>query len=826
MDKQVFLDKYTKHLNKKQLEAVQTVEGPVLLLAVPGSGKTTVLVNRLGYMIYCAGIQPEEILTLTYTVAATQDMSKRFESIFGEEMHERLEFRTINGICAKVITRCARKAGLPEHELITDERTILQILAGILKNKLAEYPTESELKGFRTMIAYCKNMMLSEEEIKELGEKENIPLLDTFKEYNAYLRANKQIDYDDQMVYGYRLLLRDSEMLAFYQDKYRYICVDEAQDTSKIQHVIIKLLAGDKDNLFMVGDEDQSIYGFRAAYPQALLDFEKDHPGARVLVMDQNYRSNAKIVAAADAFIQHNKERHDKHMVSVRGAESDIRYIDVKKRSGQYNYLLKVAADCSLQTAVLYRDNDSALPLIDQLDRKNIPFRIRNVEMAFFTNRIVTDVTNMLKFAYDPYDTDLFMKIYFKCGTYLNKKQAEEMCRISREKNIPITDAAEVMGCVLGSINRKVLGNCRGLATNLEAMQHETASKAIFRIENPMGYREYLERGSIDSSRLYILKQLAKQETNVRSFLNRLEYLQKMLRTRIGNQDTLFILSTIHSSKGLEYDRVYLMDAFDGQFPVKLPTERSASPSDWSAFEEERRLFYVGMTRAKNELFIFRIEGESSHFIGEIGTKPEKKKEENGEDTAQVTIKRIPYRNISNERLSSDFELIIGERIIHDGFGPGVINDVEYDEKGVQKRFRVQFDGGEEKLFAFPAAFASGVMKLENGQEVEVDIEETATFVKKTSRTPEIKKKAVDQDTYAYWAMRYPDRVVIKKEGYFWTCRGESAKTINELLGYQLIGNPANPKAGCPSLQAIVHGLSSSGIGYIAVEDGKIVEQG
>lgn len=152
----------------------------------------------------------------------------------------------------------------------------------------------------------------------------------------------------------------------------------------------------------MVGDEDQSIYGFRAAYPEALLDFEKDHSSAKVLVMDQNYRSNAKIVQAADLFIQHNKARHDKHMRSTKCAGSDINFVELKTRSNQNGYLLKVAANCDRETAVLYRDNESAIPLIDSLDRNGIDYRIKSVDMAFFTNRVVTDVTNIMKFAIDP----------------------------------------------------------------------------------------------------------------------------------------------------------------------------------------------------------------------------------------------------------------------------------------------------------------------------------------------------------------------------------------------------------------------------------------
>lgn len=283
MDRDSFLQKYTGHLNEKQLAAVQTVNGPVLLLAVPGSGKTTVLVTRLGYMLYCEGIRPENILTLTYTVAATNDMARRFREIFGEEYSNALEFRTINGICARVIARYGQMIGKSAFELLTDEKVILRMLTEILTQNLSEYPTESDVKNARTLITYCKNMLLSEEEIRELGKEEGIPLWEIYSAYNRYLKQNSFMDYDDQMIYAYRMLKGSPELLKFYQEKYRYICVDEAQDTSKIQHIIIGLLAGEQGNLFMVGDEDQSIYGFRAAYRRHFLISQRSIPGQRSL---------------------------------------------------------------------------------------------------------------------------------------------------------------------------------------------------------------------------------------------------------------------------------------------------------------------------------------------------------------------------------------------------------------------------------------------------------------------------------------------------------------------------------------------------------------
>ena len=400
MEWKEFETTFPVQLNQQQREAVQSTEGPVLLLAVPGSGKTTVLVTRLGYMIYCKNIRPESILTVTYTVAATKDMSRRFADRFGAEMAERLEFLTINGICARIIQYYGRRIGKTPFELVKDEKTTTGMLIRICQEYGMGYPTESDLKNVRTLITYVKNMMLNEEELQKLEEESDIRIAGIYHEYCRQMREQKLMDYDDQMLYAYNMLRKDPEVLAYFQNRYPYICVDEAQDTSKIQHAIIALLAAGTGNLFMVGDEDQSIYGFRAAYPEALLSFEKNHPGAKVLLMEENFRSNAKIVEAADKFIQKNTLRHEKHMRAAREAGPDIREISLKSRKAQYVYLMKAAQECT-ETAVLYRDNECAIPLIDLLERKNIPYRMRNAELSFFTHRTVLDVQNIIRFAMD-----------------------------------------------------------------------------------------------------------------------------------------------------------------------------------------------------------------------------------------------------------------------------------------------------------------------------------------------------------------------------------------------------------------------------------------
>ena len=591
-------------LNAQQSEAVKTVEGPVLLLAVPGSGKTTVLVLRLGYMILNCGIAPENILTVTYTVAATQDMAKRFAGYFGGELAARLEFRTINGICAKIIAYYSRAIGKKPFELVTDEKSTAGILTQIYQQVEQNWPTEADLRNVRTLITYIKNQMLTEKEIKALSKQKGSPLRAAdcdiniaaiYERYNRWLREQHLMDYDDQMVYALTILRKVPQVLEHFQEQYRYICVDEAQDTSRIQHTIIALLASKFDNLFMVGDEDQSIYGFRAACPEALINFEKEHSGAKVLLMEQNYRSGSGIVRAADRFIQKNTLRHAKHMVCADGAAEgpEVREVVLKTRRAQYNYLLRVADGCEV---------------VDLLERNNVPYRIRNAEVGFFTHRTVMDISNIIKLAYDPRDVDAFMAVYYKLGLYLNKETASLVCDLSRRLGLPVLETA----IRYADLKPMTLKSLKSIRTHLENMKEERGDQAVSRIVRHMGYGEYLSNAGIRDSKVYILKALGVQTESPSELLDRIGYLEDIFRGKESDPDCPFILSTIHASKGLEYDTVYLMDVVNGLFPEEVPVSmKYMQPDERRVFEEERRLFYVGMTRAKKRLCVFTTEAKS-----------------------------------------------------------------------------------------------------------------------------------------------------------------------------------------------------------------------
>jgi len=606
-----FCEKYNISLNTQQEKAVQTIEGANLLLAVPGSGKTTVLVARLGYMVLCCGIEPQNILSITYTKAAAADMKARFSRLFGSKLADQLRFRTINSLCDGIIKYYEWTRSTKAFDLIDDKQR-RQLLLNIYQSLSEDYPTENDLIEAETVITYIKNMMLNDEAVKEIDT--DVPdILSFYKKYLSEMKLAHLMDYDDQMRYALNILLQFPDILAYYHKKYRYICVDEAQDTSKLQHTLIRLLARKNNNIFMVGDEDQSIYGFRAAYPQALMDFQKVYPNATVLYMERNYRSTQEIVGSAQKFIERNMNRHPKHMTADRERGTEIVAIPTVNRTAQYKYLLKVLQHEHGEIAVLYRDNECAVPLIDLLIRNDIPYYTPKSQMIFFTSKPVMDMICFLRLIVDPYDTDAFMQIYYKCSLGFNKKTAVLACSKCRMKKIPVADA---LAESLSDLQSKK-GRAEAFKRNLLSAGNENTYIAIHKIYDSM-YKQYMLSNHMDTGKIKILKALAASEPDIKSFLSRFEKLPILIEQNIDKTEQAVILSTVHSSKGQEYDTVYIMDVFDGYLPRSVPRYNDDDKEKNEEYQEERRLFYVAMTRAKNQLFLFNIEPYYSTFIREL----------------------------------------------------------------------------------------------------------------------------------------------------------------------------------------------------------------
>ena len=689
LDYNEFIKKYSVKLNEQQSVAVKTTQGAVLLLAVPGSGKTTVLVTRLGYMIFAKGVLPENILTMTYTVAATKDMRMRFESMFGCEMAKRLNFSTINSVSCQIIRCFERTLGRKAFELISSETEINGIIGEIYRKVIGTFAQEGDIKNIRLMITYAKNMLLSDEEIIEFDNQLKC-FSKIYKEYCDTLLNMKKMDFDDQMVYAYKILRTHPEILSYFRNKYKYICVDEAQDTSKIQHIIIKYLTGENGNIFMVGDEDQSIYGFRAAYPEALMNFEKLYKNAKVLMLETNYRSTVQIVSNADSFIKRNKVRRQKNMKAALGQGNDIRSVKFKNRIQQYEYISRIAEENKENTAILYRDNDSVIPIIDLLERKGIPYLYKGNDSSFFTHPVVKDVEDIINFAFDLYNGELFMRIYYKFNKGISKADAINAVKISRQKNIPVIKAL-LKYCEL---SKWCMGNVRELEWNFEMIQKCSACETMNRIIRYSGYSDYLDSRCADKSKLDILQAVAENSGSSDDLLRRLKELEVIVK-KGSFTECNFVLSTIHSAKGLEYDNVIIIDVTDDLFPK---TDGCFSDKSKSVqLEEERRLFYVGITRAKKNLTLFEYEDCSSIFTSHFFPKL---KTENALTESKYKV------SLTKGKSFSDFS--DGDFIIHKKFGKGQINEIR---KSVAE---IYFYNYGIKYIDIEVAESSGIIKKFN----------------------------------------------------------------------------------------------------------------
>lgn len=650
-----FCEKYNIQLNEQQAAAVEAVDGANLLIAVPGSGKTTVLIARLGYMILCKGISPSEILAMTYTTAAVADMKERFASKFGKALADKLQFRTINSVCYEIIQRYSRSSDKIPFSMI-EENERISIIKRIYREITDEFPTDVDVQSAELTITYIKNMMLSKEKMKHI--QTGLPSPEQFYEkYDNTLKDAKLMDFDDQMRYSIPILRDNPNILNYFQSKFKYICVDEAQDTSKLQHYIIRILSRKHNNIFMVGDEDQSIYGFRAAYPQALMNFKKDYSDANVLFMERNYRSKEEIVSAASKFIAANKNRYKKKFLSTQGNGGVIKVIAVADRQKQYAALLEASRDIKSATAILYRDNDCAIPLMDMFIRNRIPYRISRVKDTFFNHRSVMDIKAFLSLALNHSDTEAFMQIYYKCGFAFNKQFASIIKHQSLYTRKTIT---QIMKKESAS-SAKLYAQAIAFEKFLISIKTSRPCDAIEIINKK--YEGYLRRNNIGTGKVDILRSIAKYENSISDFLDRLDNLPELIKENAKDNDEAIILSTIHSAKGLEYDKVYLMDVFDGVFPsVELSV--SSSETEKELYEEERRLYYVGITRAKKELYLFSLADKKCSFVSETVPKiplaTNKNTTANHVSTVQQSTHRLNLGGTS-KRTSSQPILYISE---------------------------------------------------------------------------------------------------------------------------------------------------------------------
>ena len=595
MDYHTFCQKFNIcGLNEQQEAAVRRVNGATLLLAVPGSGKTTVIVARTGYLMYVAGVKPENILTITYTRAAAKEMKERFIKKFAPERIP--AFSTINSFCLSVINTCAKEKYIHVPKLVPNNESIVRAIAAKM---LPEYPSDSQVRSLAQKVCKVKNKLMTFQEIEAI-EENSLDFSAFYQAYKLYMSEHDLMDFDDQLLMANDLLDEYPDILQRAHEKFRYVSVDEAQDTSYVQHLIVQKLVGRNGNIFMVGDEDQSIYGFRGAYPAALLDFQSNYNEPCILRMETNYRSDRNIVSAANQFIKLNTRRLDKNMRAQSPKDGAIVVTCIDRMEQQAELLLErirnQKPDESL--AILYRNNDSAIPLINLLQMNGIQVQTRDATGTFMTNYVIRDLLDFMLLALNPADTTAFGHLYYKMGLYMKGVTAKR-----------IIEAVEEGECQnVFSAAMKFAGG-KGYAWKIECLPRDFSdlakkkpAEAIDYILFMLDYWSNWLTKKIDAGaseqfirlRISILKMVAEKYSTIPDFLAAL----KNITEYKGCEDSNVTVTTIHSSKGLEFDKVILIDMVSGIIPG------DSDDRDAEDDEEDARAFYVGATRARHELEI------------------------------------------------------------------------------------------------------------------------------------------------------------------------------------------------------------------------------
>lgn len=599
-----FKEKYNIKLDPQQERAVMTVDGPFLLLAVPGSGKTTTLLCRLAYMTLHKGIAPDTILCISFTNAAADEMRSRFASDFGQELASQIDFRTINSLAVSVLSEYCKKKNT-KVPFIVDKKTSRRVIRSILRKYLDRKIYDKDIVDAQTRMSYVKNRLTDPEQQKDYYIIEGVNAFDFINEYRDGIQDGsgvRIIDYDDQLCYAKTILERHKDILEIFQKKYRYICLDEAQDTSKIQFEIINMISSDHQNLFMVGDDDQSIYGFRGAYPQEIYSFRANYPNPTIKYLENNYRSFKEITNIADSFIADTRV-FPKTIHSVRGKGGAVNLININNWNDQFSWVTKyISNNPDKSIGILYRDNASAIPLVALCKRRNIPFTLLGGNEFFFESWPVLNVFDALKMVQDPYDTQLFKKTARTFFPGIEEKKLDYWIpKLMREKHMTMFEATFSQYEMYG-----------GSEYNKASRYYRVFSRMSDNAAECLRHLKRSDYGYAFAGELVFdtLLYLAEEGQTIAEYLGTIEQYKDYLSKKIDDNKNI-CLSTIHSAKGLEFDTVIIVDAIDGMFP-------STHEIDSSDYNEEKRIFYVGLTRAKEELSVFNIKDIASPFVDEL----------------------------------------------------------------------------------------------------------------------------------------------------------------------------------------------------------------
>ncbi len=671
-----------EELNKEQKEAVLNTEGPLLILAGAGSGKTKVLTTKIAYLIEECGIDPYNILAITFTNKAAKEMSDRVYKMVGEKA-KRAQISTFHSFGVRILRDNIKYLGYDKNFVVMDSDDSLTVVKRIIKD-LGYDPKYYSPNEIRYKISSSKNNFVDADEYEKFVHSDNDRVIaEVFKEYERILKANNTVDFDDLLILPIKLFKEHKEVLELYEDRFQYVLIDEYQDTNEPQYILTKMLTKKNRNICVVGDADQSIYSFRGANYRNILNFEKDYKEAKVIKLEQNYRSTKTILDAANEIIKHNKERKDKNLWSVNGDGEKITYYRARTGPDEAHYVSKEINKLIDQgveykdIAVLYRTNAQSRLFEEAFITDQIPYHIVG-GVGFYNRKEIKDVLAYLRLIYNDKDDISLLRVINVPKRGIGNKTVENLIKKAEEEHTSlyeaITSGKELAFKELIEDFKK-LQNSMSLTELVEAILENTGIRKEYKEDKTLESDNRLEN-------LEEFKSITKSYEDRNGEISLDDFLLEVsLMTDVHENDTevdnAVNLLTVHSVKGLEFDYVFVVGLENGLFPHMNSLEKD------SDIEEERRLCYVAVTRAKIKLYL--VNAQMRIQFGQDMTNPESIfiKEINEdllekivpEETFTFESRKTPRRIEKEEKYNKeeDVDINVGDNVYHEVFGQGKV---------------------------------------------------------------------------------------------------------------------------------------------------------
>ena len=699
-------ESYLADLNEAQREAVTSTEGPLLVVAGAGSGKTRVLTYRVGHLIHACGVKPSEILAITFTNKAAGEMRERLERMLGHTARA-IWILTFHAACGRILRREAERLGYRATFSIYDDQDQVRLVKACLE-ELGKDPKRFSPRGVHSQISRMKNELVRPNQaLERVASFWDQTVAETYGVYQRRLHASNAVDFDDLLMLTVEVLERFPEALEHWRTAFRYVLVDEYQDTNHAQYRLLQLLAGEHGNVCAVGDQDQSIYAFRGADIRNILEFERDFPGTQVVTLEQNYRSTNHILRAANAVIEENRERKPKRLFSELGEGDPVRVLEVEDEHAEARFVAAEIAALMEQgisaseVAVFYRTNAQSRVLEDVLVRQDVPYQVIGGP-RFYERAEIRDATAYLSVLVNPQDATSLLRIANRPRRGIGDTSIARLVAHAQATGRTLFQAmADPEAAAVAPASSRAIRAFHATMESLQALAQDLpVDELLERVLEKTGTLEALEaertieaRGRIEN--LQELVGVAREYRQQSEEATLAGFLQDI--ALVSDQDTisddrgLVTLMTLHNAKGLEFRAVFMIGMEEGVFPHIRSIEEQG-------VEEERRLCYVGMTRTMERLTMTHTMSRSlfgrrevnlaSRFLDELPSEVERDR-----------LRPSSWSGYGSPRAAAELRPAItvstGDAVRHASLGEGIVTAVE---PGGVVTVRFASDGSERKL--------------------------------------------------------------------------------------------------------------------------------